>query len=646
MGFFNGLPLESDGIMNLPCVQLVVILVLPRILHFAFLQRLLQPRLISQIVSGIILGPSWLGQIHGFTDLFFPAPSLPNLQTMSQIGAMLWLIMTGLHMKAELICNHKKQAIVTSFTAVGLAIVISPVLANLFEVSTYTNFNPPQLILLMVVLLSVPDEAVMTRILAERGLLSSKFASICTATGTVGLPICFLLLIVTLCLDQTPNDSARIVDAMRSALIVFGSTLVLTMTSRFLVPRLTQRGILRGRMGSFVFAVIMVLCFSAAWFTQALTVLSLLGAFFLGLFAFPKTDTPCIESALGPITTGVFLPVFFASVGLKIDFTLLEIYDIVMVCLLLGTLWSITFVGTSIASFIFSQSGFKNGCSATLLACKGVTAFTIFNIFSSTGGITPRFYALLALYALLSSAAASPAVALLQSARHYFKRSRCQKSFDDIPRILVVPGTGYLAPIAATVTAWTVNSLNTPAQVLFVRFIDDLDDVEHFIPLLREPISAAILSADKILGPCHVRWSGIQPAGQVSYLGVLAPSLTSAFLKLAEGNKTTQHQPYRYQLLGYDRTLDSRNVISAALSQRDTKVIVVTGQPTVVLSGAHSVLVVESGDRNGHLLKEWLNLKGSVVSVSYWRASDPKGRPPELAAAGNLLQLFAAIAKA
>src|SRR3989338_11577183 len=108
MGFFNGLPLESDGtLMNLPCVQLVVILVLPRILHFAFLQRLLQPRLISQIVSGIILGPSWLGQIHGFTDLFFPAPSLPNLQTMSQIGAMLWLFMTGLHLKAELICNHK-----------------------------------------------------------------------------------------------------------------------------------------------------------------------------------------------------------------------------------------------------------------------------------------------------------------------------------------------------------------------------------------------------------------------------------------------------------------------------------------------------------------------------------------------------------
>ena len=329
--FFYGLPLES--------IELLMILVLPWILHFAFIQHLLQPRVISEIVSGIILGPSCLGQIHGFSALFFSSRSLSYLQTMSQIGAMLWLFMTGLHLKGDLIYKQRWQAIASAFTTIGLAFVIACGLATLFGASTYTNSNPTQLILLMVVLLSVPDEAVMTRVLAERGLLSSKFASICTATGTVGLPICFLLL--TVILNQAPNDSSSTVDPLPIALIVLGSALVLIVTKRFLVPRLTQRVILKGRMEPFVFAAAMVLCFSAAWFTQALTASFLLGPFFLGLFAFPSTGTlfcQNIESTLRPITTGILLPVFFAFVGLKTDFTLLEIFDILQTFWLFGAL--------------------------------------------------------------------------------------------------------------------------------------------------------------------------------------------------------------------------------------------------------------------------------------------------------------------
>src|SRR3989338_2270074 len=201
MGFFNGLPLESEGtFVSRLCVQLVMILVLPRILHFAFLQHLFQPRVISEIVSGIILGPSCLGQVHGFTDLFFPARSLSYLQSLSQIGVIFWLFMTGLHLKVELIYKYKWFAFTASFTAIGLTFVIAPGLAIPFESSTYTKFNYTQLILLMAILLSIPAEAVMARILAERGLLRSKLGSICMATDTIGLLVCFILLAAVLAL--------------------------------------------------------------------------------------------------------------------------------------------------------------------------------------------------------------------------------------------------------------------------------------------------------------------------------------------------------------------------------------------------------------------------------------------------------------
>jgi hypothetical protein len=313
-----------------------------------------------------------------------------------------------------------------------------------------------------------------------------------------------------------------------------------------------------------------------------------------------------------------------------------------MAFLLFGALWCTTFVGAFTVANIFSGFGFKNIYFATLLTCKGLTALTIFNILSSVGVISPLFYAIVVLYALISCAVVSPVVAFFQMISRYRKSKNAKPTepLDDIPRILVLPRTGYLAPVATTVAAWIANSFEHQSEILFARLIDDLDHIDQFIPLLQEPISAAILSSDPIFGPCQVRWNGIRPSGHTSYRGVLAPSLESAYLKLAAGNKANQRQPYRYQILGYDGTIDSRRIIVAALSQQQVQLIIVTGQPAIALAGAHSALVVISGDRSSHTMRDLFNLQSSGISVSYWRAAESIGRPPEVATVSTIPELL------
>src|SRR3989338_1556278 len=122
----------------------------------------------------------------------------------------------------------------------------------------------------------------------------------------------------------------------------------------------------------------MVLCWSAAWFTQTLTVSSLLGTIVLGLFGVPRIGTFCkdIEEALSPLVVGIFLPVFFALVGLRTDWTLLDAHSVGLAFLLLGALFATRLIGGNISSSLFLLFIFKNIYFVALISCKGLTVIS------------------------------------------------------------------------------------------------------------------------------------------------------------------------------------------------------------------------------------------------------------------------------
>ena len=170
MGFFNGSPLESEGLfVSRFCVQVVMILIIPRILQFTLLRHLLQPRVVSEIISGILLGPSCLGQIDGLTSTFFPARSLPPLHTLGQTGVFLFLFMTGCHLNLERIMHNKWEAVCGSLFGLGLTFAIAPGVAEAFSDHKYTSFSHTQLIILIAVILSISAEAVLARIQPSKG---------------------------------------------------------------------------------------------------------------------------------------------------------------------------------------------------------------------------------------------------------------------------------------------------------------------------------------------------------------------------------------------------------------------------------------------------------------------------------------------
>ena len=72
--------------------QIVAIVFVSRLFAWIF-RKIGQPSVIGEIVAGIVLGPSLVGLFFPeFTAFLFPTESLGNLQFLSQIGLILFML--------------------------------------------------------------------------------------------------------------------------------------------------------------------------------------------------------------------------------------------------------------------------------------------------------------------------------------------------------------------------------------------------------------------------------------------------------------------------------------------------------------------------------------------------------------------------
>ena len=95
--------------------QAGIIIIFCRILHFP-LSKIRQPRVIAEVIGGILLGPSVLGRAPGFTDAIFPAASMPTLSMAANIGLIFFLFLVGLEVDLRLLISNWRIAL-----SVGLA---------------------------------------------------------------------------------------------------------------------------------------------------------------------------------------------------------------------------------------------------------------------------------------------------------------------------------------------------------------------------------------------------------------------------------------------------------------------------------------------------------------------------------------------
>lgn len=393
--------------------QIVVVLLAARLCG-RLLRRLGQPQVVGEMVAGIALGPSLFGALAPETwATLFPPASLGFLNTLSQLGLILFMFLVGLELDTRSLASRGRTALAISWSSIAAPFALGALLATwLYRSLAPTGVAFTGFALFLGAAMSVTAFPVLARILEERRLTRTPLGAIAIACAAVDDVSAWLILAVVVGIVRS-GESA-------SYLLTFGGTLV------YVIVMLTAGAAFLGRFGRKMaesgtiaqgqLAAVIVVIFVSAGITEVLGIHALFGAFLAGA-VMPRDDRfrHALASRFEDILVAFLLPLFFAFTGLRTQLGLVAADGSQLLALGAIMLVAITgkFGGTAIAARLTGMSWRAGALLGALMNTRGLMELVILNIGLDIGVISPALFAMMVFMAIGTTLMTTPVVTRL-----------------------------------------------------------------------------------------------------------------------------------------------------------------------------------------------------------------------------------------
>jgi len=399
--------------LSILLLQLVVIIIASRIVGKLFL-KIGQPRVMGEIVAGIILGPSLLGQLSPHTMAFlFPAESLEPLRLLSQIGVVLFMFVVGMELEIGDLRKKAYAAIMVSHASIVVPFFLGVTLALLLYKSQspgQTSFTP--FALFMGIAMSITAFPVLARILEDRGLSKTRLGGIAITCAAVDDVTAWCLLALVIAIARA--------DGLLTAILTVGLVAAFIFMMIFLIKPLLARVIRvtpdndQGHRA--LVAMILALVLASALFTEVIGIHALFGGFLLGV-VMPATAgvRRMLKQKLETFSLVVLLPLFFAFTGLRMQITLLNDWNSWLLCGLIILVAITGKLGGSMFMARWTGMGWRDSFSlGVLLNTRGLVELIVLSIGYDLGILSARTFAMLVLMALATTFMTGPLLSLVK----------------------------------------------------------------------------------------------------------------------------------------------------------------------------------------------------------------------------------------
>jgi Kef-type K+ transport system membrane component KefB len=389
-------------------LQLTVILVTCRVVG-GLLRHLGQTQVVSEMVAGVLLGPSLLGLLApGVQNFLFPRnASMSILYALSQVGLALYMFLIGLELNRGMLRQHSRDAVVISLSGVLTPLVMGGALGwrlagnrQLFS----DAIVPWQAMLFIAAAMSITAFPMLARILYESGMARTKIGTLAIGAAAFNDAVAWGLLA---CVIAAVQRSAGV-----AALAIGGGVayaLVMVFVGRPLFrwfDRVTMRN--DGVRGETLAVLLLVLTF-CAWLTDFIGIYSVFGAFICGVVMPRGLFAREVTQRLEPLTVSLLLPIFFVYSGLNTQMNLLvqpSLFGITVATIV------VAFVckggGCGVASRWVGTSWREAAAMGSLMNARGLMELILVNIALEKGFITHGLFTILVLMAIVTTLAASP----------------------------------------------------------------------------------------------------------------------------------------------------------------------------------------------------------------------------------------------
>ncbi|ESW31841.1 hypothetical protein PHAVU_002G272700 [Phaseolus vulgaris] len=455
-------------------LQLMLILVVTRLFIF-ILKPIRQPRVISELMGGIILGPSVLGKSKAFADVIFPPRGKILIETMANVGIVYFMFLVGVGMDATSLRRIGSKAVAIAVVGMILPFTIGALFSVYLIKFDEQSERSAASILFIGSILSVAAFPVLARILAELKLINSDLGKIALSSALVNDLISCVLLVLSINLVEHNSEASL---SLLSTFLASGGFVVFNI---FVV----RPGILwmirktpEGEAFSDLFmCIILSGVMISGFITDFIGTHAVFGAFVFGLTIPNGPIGLSIVERLEDFITLLLLPLFFASNGLKTDLGLLKglyTWSILIILVILACIGKI--IGTIAAAFYYQISVRDGAALGLLMNTKGVIEVIVISVGKDQKVLTSESFASLMLLTVLMTAVIVPGMSFIYKPSRGiipYKRRTIQMSYRETEfRVLVCIHTPRNVPTMIGLLDATSPSKNSPICIYLLHLTE------------------------------------------------------------------------------------------------------------------------------------------------------------------------------
>ncbi|MGH3778096.1 MAG: cation:proton antiporter [Pseudonocardiaceae bacterium] len=430
--------LPANHLLGFVLLDLTIILVAARLVGSLF-TKIGQPRVVGEIIAGVLLGPTLLGPVlwpdfvapaflHSFLDCtpdsgmpapspsscIFPAPARAVIGQLGQIGLLLFSFLTALELDRALLRSRSRGIALVGpgsvLLPITLGFALGPVLATpVFKPAAAATLG---FTLFVGVLMASTALPVMARILQERGLSRSPLG--CTGIAASALATVGLFVAASIASSVAAGSGAG--GVLRALGLAAGYLALMLLVVRPLLAKLTVRPEEPSdAAGQGLFAAVLVLLLASGLAAHLAGLTVIVGGFVAGLVLPAHPALHHVQGHLTVVTRTMLLPIFLAYSGLQTDLTAVPVAAYGgLVLLLAGGILS-KWVGGAVLARASGLSWSESNVLGILMNCPGVIVLVVALVGLQNGVITPAMQAGAVMVALITTAMTGPLLSVFLS---------------------------------------------------------------------------------------------------------------------------------------------------------------------------------------------------------------------------------------
>jgi Kef-type K+ transport system membrane component KefB len=392
-------------------LAIIVVMLFARLCG-SLMPRIRQPRVMGEVLAGILLGPTAFGVIDpSLQSHIFASDIVPYIGVAANLGLIFYMFLIGLEVDLGQLRGRVRMTLAISNTA----LLIPLMLGMLIAIPLYTLLAPPTRFLAFAlfvgVSMSVTAFPVLARIISERRMLKRPLGALALSAAAVDdVSAWFLIALAT-----AVAGAGSGVDVLET----IGWAAIFCLGMGFLVRPVLARAAVAydevGRVpGTWITAIFAGVLLSAV-LTETIGIAVIFGAFAMGI-AMPRHAglSDDVTRRVEDFVLTLLLPLFFAYTGLRTNVGLLGNSQLLLITLALCGIAIVgKYGGTLIAARVIRLRWREAGVLGALMNTRGLTELIVLNLALSMGVISSALFTALVIMALLTTFMAGPIMRLL-----------------------------------------------------------------------------------------------------------------------------------------------------------------------------------------------------------------------------------------